>query len=62
MTDVKEKCEYGHRLCEVRIAPGPSGMRLRHSMKCPDQPGAPIDFREYRAAGRRDPTPWRGKP
>ena len=59
MTDDKPRCVYGARLCEIRIAPGPSGMRLRHSMTCPTNPGEPIDFREYRAAGRRNPTPWR---
>jgi len=54
MTDDKPICEYGHRLCEVRIAPGPSGRRLRHSHDCPDRPGEPISMQEY-AQGRTWP-------
>jgi hypothetical protein len=50
---VSDKCDIGHRLCEVRLYPSPSGrMRMRHDDKCPDKPGEPINVREY-AKGRQ---------
>lgn len=56
----KPECKIGARLCEVRIAPGPSGQRLRHSMSCPDKPGEPINARDY-ARGATWPPPPRIK-
>lgn len=45
-------CEYGKRLCEVRMVPKPSGRRLCHGKECPDRPGEVISTREY-AQGRQ---------
>jgi hypothetical protein len=47
-------CEYGRRLCEVRMVPKPSGRRLVHGDECPDRPGEVISTREY-AQGRTWP-------
>ncbi len=44
-------CESGHRLCEPRVIPKPSGRRLCHAKDCPDKPDAIISAREY-AKGR----------
>ena len=53
------KCTPGHRLCTPRILPGPSGMKLRHTFKCPDKPGQVISAKEYPGSQPAGSEPWR---
>ena len=55
----KPRCTAGKRLCVPAIAPGPSGVSLRHGADCPSTPLARISAREYRGSGNQR-LGWRG--
>jgi hypothetical protein len=56
---MEPRCVPGKRLCVPRIYPGPSGMKLRHSPRCPDKPGERIHASEYVGSQPEGSEPWR---